>query len=87
MIGEKVKIELAARLIGAPDRRLQNRKWAKTDAMTSAFAHYHREIIHFKRLQNFRKCIFFCSKHYVCSKFVNKHHFLNKKFGCLENVH
>ena len=40
MIGEKVKIELAARLIGAPDRRLQNRKWAKTDAMTSAFAHY-----------------------------------------------
>jgi len=25
MIGEKVKIELAARLIGAPDRRLQNR--------------------------------------------------------------
>ena len=31
MIGEKVKIELAARLIGAPDRRLQNRKWAKTD--------------------------------------------------------
>ena len=58
MIGEKVKIELAARLIGAPDRRLQNRKWAKTDAMTSAFAHYHREIIHFKRLQNFRKCIF-----------------------------
>ena len=29
MIGEKVKIELAARLIGAPDRRLQNRKWAK----------------------------------------------------------
>ena len=39
MIGEKVKIELAARLIGAPDRRLQNRKWAKTDAITSAFAH------------------------------------------------
>ena len=31
----------------------------KTDAMTSAFAHYHQEIIHFKRLQNFRKCIFF----------------------------
>jgi len=25
MIGEKVKKELAARLIGAPDRRLQNR--------------------------------------------------------------
>ena len=40
MIGEKVKIELAARLIGAPDRRLQNRKWAKTDAMTAGFAHY-----------------------------------------------
>jgi len=36
---EKVRMELAARLIGAPDRRLQNRKWAKTDAMTSAFAH------------------------------------------------
>ena len=37
---EKVRIELAARFIGAPDRRLQNRQWAKTDAMTSAFAHY-----------------------------------------------
>ena len=37
---EKVRIELAARFIGAPDRRLQNRKWAKTDAMTSVFAHY-----------------------------------------------
>lgn len=34
----------------------------KTDAMTSAFAHYHQEIIHFKRLQNFRKCIFFLFK-------------------------
>lgn len=41
---EKVRIELAARFIGAPDRRLQNRQWAKTDAMTSAFAHY-RDII------------------------------------------
>ena len=40
MIGGKVKIELVARFIGAPDRRLQNRKWAKTDAMTSAFAQY-----------------------------------------------
>lgn len=37
---EKVRIELAARFIGAPDRRLQNRQWAKTDAMTSVFAHY-----------------------------------------------
>ena len=37
---EKVRIELVARFIGAPDRRLQNRQWAKTDAMTSAFAHY-----------------------------------------------
>jgi len=37
---EKVRIELAARFIGAPDIRLQNRQWAKTDAMTSAFAHY-----------------------------------------------
>jgi hypothetical protein len=36
---EKVRIELVARFIGAPDRRLQNRKWAKTDAITSAFAH------------------------------------------------
>ena len=68
-------------------QKITKQKWAKTDAMTSAFAHYHQEIIHFKRLQNFRKCIFFCSKHYICSKFVNKHHFLNKKFGCLENVH
>ena len=40
-------------------QKITKQKWAKTDAMTSAFAHYHREIIHFKRLQNFRKCIFF----------------------------
>ena len=40
MAGEKTKIELATSLSGAPDRRLQNRKWAKTDVMTSAFAHY-----------------------------------------------
>ena len=40
MIGEKVKIELAARLIGAPDRRLQNREWAKADAIASVFARY-----------------------------------------------
>ena len=45
---EKGEIELAARLVGSPDRRLQNRKWAKTDAMTSACAHYHLEIIQFK---------------------------------------
>ena len=39
---EKVRIELAARFIGAPDRRLQNRQWAKTDAMTSVFVHYRK---------------------------------------------
>ena len=44
MIGEKKKIELAARLVGSPDRRLQNRQWAKTDAMTSVFVHY-RDIL------------------------------------------
>lgn len=30
--------------------------------MTSSFAHYHREIIHFKRLQNFRNAYFFLFK-------------------------
>ena len=35
----KGKIKSTIRLIGTLDRRLQNRKWAKTDSMTSAFAH------------------------------------------------
>ena len=36
----KDKNRVCAKLVWVNDGRLQNRKWAKTDVMTSAFAHY-----------------------------------------------
>ena len=40
LIGEKAEIECASRLVWHSRQKIANRKWAKTDAMISAFAHY-----------------------------------------------